>query len=182
MGIRGIQSEVLPHPRRDPAVFRESHNFLRPWLGRADFALVAFDRHGCGSTEPREALEAAVERRLLQNGWGDHCAVVVPDPELEAWLWGEYSEVAALLGWSPSSATLRDWLTGQGLLQAGQRKPDDPKVALERTLYALRKRRESALYFDLGSRMSFERCTDPAFLKLKSKLQSWFPPETKGSR
>ncbi len=113
IGIRGIQSEVLAHPRRDPAVFRESADFLRPWLSRADYALVAFDRHGCGSFEPRQALEAAVERRLSQNGWVDRCAVVVPDPELEAWVWGDYSEVAALLGWSPSGAALRDWLTAE---------------------------------------------------------------------
>lgn len=48
-------------------------------------------------------------------------------------------------------------------------------MAVERTLYVLKKRRASALYFDLASQMTFERCLDPAFLKLKTTLQSWFP-------
>jgi len=175
--IRNTESKTLVHPRRDPGVLRQCHEFLRSQQRVAARALVIFDREGCGSDHDRDALEGEVEKRLAQNGWQDRSAAIVIDPELEAWVWGEYTQIAGVLGWSRAGLTLREWLMQECFLQHGQQKPDRPKEALKHMLYTLRTPRSSSIYLDLASRMSFDRCTDPAFLKLKSTLQSWFPPE-----
>ena len=136
-----------------------------------------FDREGCGSESSRQVLETEVETRLAQNGWAGRFAAVVIDPELEAWVWGEYFRVSALLGWSEEKMPRREWLTQKNFLRPGQGKPERPKEALERTLYALRKPRSSALYFEVASQVNVNSCIDPAFLKLKATLQNWFPAE-----
>lgn len=178
IGIRDIRSIVLVHPKRDPGVFRQCHDFLRSQQRLASHALVVFDREGCGKQSTRLALEEEVETRLRQNGWEGRSAAVVIDPELEVWVWGGYAAVAKTLGWPGEGPTLQEWLIQGGFLCLGQNKPAHPKQALERTLYALRKPRSSSVYFDVASQVDTNACLDPAFLKLKATLQNWFPPET----
>ncbi len=175
LGIRSVEARVVTHARRDAAVLRECHEFLRPFLSLATHALVMFDREGCGSEEPREALEADVEARLAQNGWELRSAAVVIDPELDVWVWSDSPHVDATLGWRQHGIHLRTWLAERGFLQPGHGKPERPKEALDAALRNSNKRRSSSLYFDIATRVSFERCADPAFLKLKSTLQRWFP-------
>jgi hypothetical protein len=43
-------------------------------------------------------------------------------------------------------------------------------------LWTVRKPRSSAIYLELARSVSTDRCTDPAFLKLKRCLREWFPP------
>ncbi|MFN3325002.1 MAG: hypothetical protein ACK5AZ_16015 [Bryobacteraceae bacterium] len=109
LGIGTIQSwEILVHARRDPAVFRGSHEFLRPHLRRARYALVVFDREGCGGDKrSREELEGIVQSRLDSNGWHGRASVVAIDPELEAWVWSNSPEVDAALGWGNRNPQLR---------------------------------------------------------------------------
>ncbi len=114
--------------------------------------------------------------RLAQNGWADHSAAIVIDPELEAWVWGNYAQVEDVLGWQQGGEGLRQWLIQKGFLQPPQLKPEHPKEALERALRILKKPRSSAIYHDLATGVSFDRCIDPAFQKLKQTLQNWFPP------
>ncbi len=38
------------------------------------------------------------------------------------------------------------------------------------------KRRSAALFAELASKEGVERCVDPAFLRLRETLRSWFPP------
>src|SRR5438034_5293261 len=97
--IRPIDARVLVHSRHDAAVLRESHDFLRSYQHVAAYALVAFDRRGCGRVEPREDLEKSVETNLAQNGWGGRAAAIVIDPELEVWFWSDSPHVEAALGW-----------------------------------------------------------------------------------
>ncbi len=51
----------------------------------------------------------------------------------------------------------------------------DPGV-LQRAHDFLRKPRSSAIYRALAESVSFRRCIDPAFQKLVTTLQTWFPP------
>lgn len=183
LGIRpNLARAILVHPRRDPGVFREAHTFLRPFLNQASYCLVVFDREGCGGTKKREALEGMVQQNLDGNGWIDRSAVVTIDPELEIWLWADSPEVDRALGWPAKGHSLREWLVQSGFLEPGRTKPDRPKEALEAALARTRTGRSSALYRGLASRVSFQRCTDPAFRKLLDLLARWFPapgqPET----
>ncbi|NJL28558.1 MAG: hypothetical protein HC897_12045 [Thermoanaerobaculia bacterium] len=98
------------------------------------------------------------------------------DPELEAWLWSDSPHVDSVLGWKDRNPTLRAWLAEQGFLVEGAAKPSQPKEAVEKALRVVRKPRSSALYRQLAERVSFERCTDPAFARFKDVLRGWFGP------
>jgi len=141
-----------------------------------DHAMVVFDRHGSGrEQETRETIEADVERRLARNGWGNRAAAIVLDPELEIWVWSDSPEVPLTLGWGQREPNLQTWLTDNGFLVEGNSKPQDPKEAMEKVLRIVRKRRSSAIYRELANKVSLRRCVDPAFVKLTTTLQKWFP-------
>jgi len=178
VGIRPLEVRVFTgNPPYDSEPFLRCQQYLRPFLNLASYALVIFDREGCGNTGSRAEIETEVEKRLAQNGWEKRSAAVVIDPELEAWVWSDSPNLDAALGWPHRGAQLRAWLGEQGFLEPGHTKPARPKEALEAALRDSNKKRSSSLYLELATRVSFERCADPAFLKLKSTLQSWFPPE-----
>jgi len=121
-------------------------------------------------------LESDMERRLGEAEWQDRAAVIVITPELENWVWSDSPHVDRALGWDRSRAVLRNWLQEKGFLDAGAAKPAHPKEAVELVLRTVRKPRSSAIYFELAQSVSTERCTDPAFLKLRRCLREWFPP------
>jgi len=102
---------------------------------------------------------------------------IVLDPELEAWVWSDSPQVDRTLGWAERSPNLRTWLEEQQLWPADIPKPHDPKHAMERALRAVRKRRSPALLRQLAERVSLRRCSDPAFIRLKTTLQRWFPAQ-----
>ncbi|SRR6266568_4522662 len=176
LGTRWIDANVQFHPRHDPGVLREGHDFLRSWQARASHALVMFDRKGCGSAHTREALELDVKGRLERSGWKDRCDAVVIDPELEAWFWSDSLHVEKAVGFR-GREQLDAWLIAEGHLHQGERKPRQPKEAV---LQALRQSKipfSPSIYYDLAARVSFERCADAAFSKLRSVLNVWYPPE-----
>jgi len=59
-------------------------------------------------------------------------------------------------------------------VEIGQPKPPRPKDALEAALRVAQEPKSPALYGSLAGKVSLTRCTDRAFLKLKTVLQSWF--------
>lgn len=166
----------LVDPDHDAGVYRRSQNLLRYYLKLADYCLVVFDRDGCGSTKPREQLESEVEDRLSQNGWAGRSAVIVIDPELENWVWSDSPHVETVLGW-PTGGKLKTWLIENNYLRADAPKPARPKEAFLRAIGIVKTPRSSSIYFQLAQQVSFQRCTDPAFIKLKTTLLKWFPKD-----
>jgi len=137
------------------------------------------DREGCGRDDrSRETLESEIELRLAGSGWHDRAAAIVIDPELEVWVWSDSPEVAAILGWTGHQPTLAQWLDQQGHCALGQGKPQKAKLALDDALRLSGKRRSSAIFRQLAERVSLRRCTDPALLKFKTLLQTWFAPDS----
>jgi hypothetical protein len=57
---------------------------------------------------------------------------------------------------------------------SNQEKPKHPKKALEKALRMARKPRSSAIYQALAEKVGLARCSDQAFIKLKTALQNWF--------
>jgi hypothetical protein len=96
-------------------------------------------------------------------------------PELETWVWSDSPRVDRVLGWNRDDLSLREWLREKGLLEEGAVKPTEPKRAVELTLRTVRTPRSSSIYFELAQRVSTDRCTDPAFEKLRRCLREWFP-------
>ncbi len=174
LGIRNVSSFVVPHPHRDPGCLLRAPEFLRPFRERYRHALVLLDREGSGRDEQtREDLETNLEERLASD-WRKRAAVVVLDPELEVWFWSDSPHVDAVLGWHGRSPNLRTWMTESGFLQEASVKPLRPKEAVEKALRIARKPRSSALYRQLAEKVSFKRCSDPAFQKFQQTLRNWF--------
>lgn len=176
LGVRQIDIlGIHVHPKRDPAVYRQAHDFLRSFQRQSDYALVLFDRDGCGSTRSREELELDIETRLAQNGWGRRCAAICIEPELESWVWSKSPHVASALGWERQE--LQSWLDEGGHWPKPARKPAKPKEVVEAALRAKNIPRSSSIYYEIATKVSFDGCSDPAFQKLRQTLSSWFSPE-----
>ncbi len=174
LNIRKIELlDLLVHPNNDPGVYRQAHEFLRPFHRLAAYALVLFDRDGCGSTRSREQLELDVETRLAQNGWPERCVAISVEPELENWVWSRSPHVATELGWEPRD--LQSWLVQGGYWPEHLAKPPRPKEVVETALRFKRIPRSSSIYYNIATKVSLDACTDPTFVKLRSTLTTWFP-------
>ena len=72
--------------------------------------------------------------------------------------------------------SIRECLAGRGYVFDGGQKPIRPKEALQDLMVQLNRPRSSALYEMVTRKISLSQCVDPAFKRLRSTLQSWFPP------
>ena len=176
LGFRSLSAKVVRHDARDHGVFLRAHDFLRPQLRNYQHALAVCDREGCGREAlAREALEQQIEARLRANGWEDRASAIVLDPELEAWVWGDWDALVELAGWAGNAASLREWLVERQFVAHGQLKPGRPKEALARVLRQSSKRASSGLFAAMAAQADIANCQDPAFGKLLTVLQAWFP-------
>ncbi len=171
LGISSVpqdQRKIIIDRQRDPGVYSRAHNFLRSNIQSYQYALVVFDREGCGQeNRAAEELQQEVKDRLEQNGWKGRCEIVVIDPELEVWVWTRSRHVADVLRITPEEL---DELLSEG-------KPVRPKETLEEILQRNRIPRSSDLYERLARQVSLRGCTDPAFQLLCETLRRWFPAE-----
>ena len=181
-GLRAIRWRVTRHPERDPGCRVWAVQFLRPYLSSCRFALVVFDRDGCGSPLAREEIQDRVESDLASNGWMDRSKVIVIDPELETWLWNGAPEVAEELGWGGDYSGLRAHLASANLWPDDAPKPTDPKRAAREAMRAARvpnrARRSPAKFGRLASQVAstfLSDCQDSAFAELSASLRDWFP-------
>lgn len=178
LGIRDISQnyDIFVHPQRDPGCYKQCVDFLRPFTKEYKYALVAFDHEGSGQQKKsREEIETELERNLENSGWKEKSSVILFEPELESWIWSDSPHIERILGWEGQSLSLRDWLVTENFLQQEQFKPSRPKEALETVLRVVSKPRSSAIYEQIAKKVSFLRCQDDSFLKLKDILQLWFP-------
>jgi len=179
LGIRKLEDgngfDILRHPQRDAGCRSGAESFLDGFVRTHGNALVVFDHQGCGwDDRSAHAAENDLERRLSDVGWAGRCAVVVIDPELEAWVWSDSPNVDAVLGWTGRSPPLRTWLMTERLLEADRAKPANPKKAMERAMRAVNKPLSPHVFTQLAATVSLGRCEDRSFLKLKRALQQWF--------
>jgi hypothetical protein len=172
--IRPITYKIRRHLLRDAGVFRFGAEFLRPEMPHFQYALVAFDRDGCGQNARRDVIEARVERQLNHMGWAGRAAAVVIEPELEAWVWSNSPIVDDVLGWRGQNPSLRNSLAAHGFELGNDGKPENPKGAMEFARKHAHLPRSSALFRQLATRVSLTRCVDPSFSKLKAVLYEWF--------
>jgi len=175
LGIRQVHYATARHRRRDPGCRTDASRRLRPHLKEYRYAMVVFDRDGCGRDDaPREDIQLEVERDLSRNGWETRSKVIVIEPELENWVWSGSIHVPRILGWN-SYDELKGWLNEQGRWPDETAKPPYPKEAMYAAL-AKKGRRVSAAYFNrLADKVSMRGCECPAFGELTDTLQTWFP-------
>jgi hypothetical protein len=176
--LRAISFDAVAHPENDPGIRLRAHNFLRSQLRNYGYAIAICDRSGSGRENlSREKIEERIEAGLQANGWENRAIAIVIDPELENWMWGDWNVSSEALRWVDAHG-LREWLIEQDLLSSGRAKPKDPKRALKCAAKCSGKRWSSSIHQQIAAQARIDGCTDPAFLKLRSNLQNWFPIAT----
>jgi len=178
LGIRQLTIDCYAHPEHDPGCLLSGHDFLRPFINKFTHGLVILDYDGCGKERhPRCELEKQMESQLAESGWGNRAAAIIIEPELEIWVWSHSRQVDQVLGWSGRDPDLRTWLMQEGYIRTRLAKPAQPKKVFEQVLKLAGKARSSSIFYQLAGTVGLERCTDPAFNKLKAILRTWFPSE-----
>lgn len=158
----------------DPGVYHRAHELLRPFLNSHRFALIILDREWEGSPGAEKIVDG-IRTNMLHNGWSDgRFAVIVIDPELEAWIWQDSPHVETAFRFK-GPGRLRDLLKEDGTWPEDESKPLKPKEAVETVLRRTRTPRSSAVYRRITEKVSVDSCTDPSFTRLVEALRRWFP-------
>lgn len=170
--------EIVRHRRRDNGCYNEGVDFLRNYQSDYNYALLIFDYDGCGAKETVTDVGNKLSQQLITSGWRTRdntprAGVVVIHPELEVWVWSDSPHVATVLGWD-NMTELKTWLFDHGWWSKEDPKPTAPKEAYEKAMRVVGTSRTAATFKKLAENVSFTRCTDPSFLRLKSYLQTWF--------
>ena len=176
LGIREVEVDIYYHPQHDPACALRGVEFMSDFSDQYHHGLLMFDHEGSGreQTDPQE-LQKALNEEFTNSAWGDRAKTIILSPELEVWVWSDSPHVSRVAGWEDGNRQLRSWLIEQEYLQEGEAKPTRPKEAFEAALYQSRTPRSASLYLQLAQNVSFERCSDTAFLEFKRIMQDWFP-------
>lgn len=173
-----IDKDCLVAGNHDPDIYRKSAGYARP-KQRTHRHLVVMLDSAWGGSPGAAAIRTDIIEDLERSGWpSDAVAVIVIDPELEAWMWQESPHVDDALAFDSKdfgTPTLRDWLQGQGLWLPGEPKPRQPKKAFRETLARASLPRSATIYQKIASRVTLRHCTDPAFNTLCDSLRRWFP-------
>lgn len=174
LGVRALSYEFRSHMGRDGGVRTTGADVLARETTRFSHALMLLDFEGCGqeNTDPL-TLEKQLDQKL-HAAWGDCAKAIVIAPEVDAWLWGNDNALREILHW-PREDSIRDWLREEGFAFTADGKPMRPKEALDAMRSVHKQPRSSAMYEKVTKRISLKKCTDSAFIRLRTKLQLWFP-------
>jgi hypothetical protein len=117
-------------------------------------------------------LAQSVSSLLAKNGWENRNEVIVIEPELENWVWVKSPHLATAINWD--SEELENWLEQNNYKSKEEIKPKHPKEAFYAALRKSKKRPSSSIYQEISENVSFKRCIDESFLKLKETFEKWF--------
>lgn len=172
LGIRKIAFDILVDPGRDGGVRLRGAQILQAQAGRYHHGGLIFDYEGSGANTAPMDLETQIDQQLNAT-WGLKAKAIVIEPEVDTWMWGAETHIKEVIGWD-AEVGIRDWLRARGFVFTPDQKPVRPKEALEAVFREAKAPRSSAHYSSIASRLSLRNCTDPAFIRLRSALQSWF--------
>ncbi|MEW9531730.1 hypothetical protein [Microbispora sp. NPDC049125] len=162
-------ADVIVAPTKDPGVYGTAHQLLSPYERSHRRAVVMLDAAWEGSPG-----SIAIQDRVadsVSRAW-DEFAVVVIEPELEAWVWQDNPHVAKAL---KCPADFREILAKSEHWPLDVPKPPDPKAALEHLRRKHRADRSNAAFRRLAEQISVRHCQDLAFNHLCQQLRAWFP-------
>lgn len=163
--------EIRVEPTNDPGVYIKAHELLQPYEHSHEHAVVILDADWDGSPGAG-AIRKNISQRLTA-GWREF-AVIVIEPELEAWLMNENEHLASIF---KCPDNYREILTEANFWSEGASKPQRPKEALDYLRQWHGARASNAEFGKLAATMSVRHCHDPAFVYLRSKLCAWFPEQ-----
>jgi hypothetical protein len=174
LGVRPFTYEFRSHMGRDGGVRTTGADVLAREETRFRHALMLLDFEGCGQEDDAPlVLEAQLDQQL-KSVWDTNAKAIVISPEVDIWLWGNDNVLRDALHW-PQDGSIRDWLRGKGFEFNADDKPVRPKEALDAMRPVHKQARSSAMYEKVTKRISLQNCTDAAFVRLRTQLQTWFP-------
>lgn len=160
----------------DPGIYNRGPELIRPYQQEYHYAVIVLDNDWSGSPGV-DAIERHITENMLKTGWNwENFVVIVIDPELEVWILQDNQNVKDACRFK-EDISLREWLTSRQLWDANTPKSKDPKQAIETILKTSKTPRSANIYKQIASKVSVKKCIDPAFQKLCSQLQVWFPPD-----
>ncbi|MCK4981315.1 MAG: hypothetical protein KAS17_00255 [Victivallaceae bacterium] len=180
IGIRNIDYIVERHPQHDSGSYRDGCNFLASQKESFNYGLIIFDYEGCGAdtaTDSKTPLEIEEElNHNLDEVWLSRAKAIVINPELEKLLWSTSPHFKEILRWQEEqSGELLEWLTNNNFDLDDLQKPIRPKEALYAIMKKSRLPRSTSVYKQIVEKVSFRRCQEPAFIRMITYLQEWFP-------
>jgi hypothetical protein len=164
--------EIRVDPTRDSGVHKNAHELLRPYQHSHRYAVVILDADWDG-TPGAVAIKKHISQRMAAD-WSEF-AVIVIEPELEAWLMNESPHLPKFFR---CPEDYRQILARAGFWPDGIAKPPRPKEALEYLRQRHRARAYNAEFGKLAEVMSVRQCQDPAFIQLRDQLRTWFPEQS----
>lgn len=171
--ITSITYDPVIHEDRDHGCRKKFEDWVRGRNTAYRKLLVVFDRHGSGDNRDRQSIEGEMENRIRTLGWHeDDVRVVCIEPESEQWLWVNENQIKEALG--RQEAEIYPFLQRNGWKAVEQEKPFPPKEAWRTLLKACQTKPSPNHFKHIGANGSIQRCTDPAFVKLRSCLSNWF--------
>jgi len=173
LGLRNnVTFDIFSHPRHDPGVFQEAHEYLKPLHTRYSYALVMLDREGSGQErKTAREIEDEIQQRLDRAGWMGRSGVIVLDPELEVWVFSKSDHVIQVIADGDENlyqTVLESYET------SSNGKPVRPKEAMKEILYRKRIPQSTGLYRELAKKVSLKGCNDRAFQRFRNILNQWF--------
>lgn len=164
--------DIIVAATNDPGVYQTAREFLRPYERSHQRAVVILDADWEGS--PGAAAIRDHIQQGLDGAW-QYYAVIVIEPELEAWIMQDNPHLAQVFRCPPD---FRKILEGAGWWPADSAKPPRPKEALVYLRKYHRTRAYNAEFGKLAALISVRRCVDPAFGQLCDHLRTWFPEQS----
>lgn len=171
--------------KNDSGVYGIAHQYLSSYQKTHRYAVIALDNQWDGSPGV-EKIERTITHNMHLSGWeSDRFVVIVIDPELESWILQDSPALIQLFKLDIGGDTSpKSWLVKQNAWKPEDPKSSDPKAALEKLLKQSKAQKISisaANYKKITSEISVKHCIDPAFCKLRSTLQTWFPSSAGGT-
>lgn len=172
--IENEDYKIIKHNGRDPGVFASGSDVIALLRSQFSHALVIIDQEWGGT--PGNSID--IKQQLgskLRPTWGEQHLVVVPEPEIDAWIWAKNNtHVSASLG--------ADWEQIMSIARAhswwmpDEPKPSRPKELLDAVVYKVKNQRHhtSGIFAQIAKQISLNNCVDPAFNEMKLWLQEIF--------
>lgn len=186
LGIRSVKRKLLKDPLHDSG--SDLTNLLRPLRSGYHRALVIRDLAGSGwERRGRQGLEEHLYKQLCSLGWAENdCTAIVVEPEIESWLRLPSPHLDRIVIERARRNRELD-ISGQRkkLIELIERhdgfanngKPVQPKEVFEDFLFYFGIPRSNSLYQRLAQQESLTNCMAPSFIRLRNKLQTWFPAQ-----
>jgi len=166
--------KIIKHTGRDPGVFASGSDLIALLKSQFSHAMVILDQEWDGTPGDSMAIKQQLGDKLRPI-WGDQHLVVVPQPEIDAWIWAKNNtHVATSLGagWEQIMAIAQShswWIPGDS-------KPLRPKELLDAVVYKTKNQRHhtSGIFAQIAKQITLKNCVDPAFNEMKLWLQGIF--------